>query len=221
MKILARDMSKEAGRTSRKNTILKRLGNMNPEYMFNWAWVKEPELWTSWFELNWEYYSLDETVSESDFKTLNKSVLAVPRSIYDLKMGLVGVEWENPNLKGEFINLDFPLRLYFHSEKGIWREVSLRIDGGLGVINGIRRHQKEFGTAEINLLKQDLYDNLDLGVWSHSYNSDEQVWLRENDEQAAIIHMENHKKYIDAFFDHMLGNGSIIEKNGEYIITNE
>ena len=230
-------MSSGSGGNSKLEQILQRLRSEFDDDM-RFQYLKKPELWTSWFELNWEYFiitSLEsdyETLSKSvlsDYETLSKSVLAVPRSIYDLKMGLVGLDWDNPNyhldengrLIAETVNLDFPLTPLVVGEKEIMREVIARFDGVLGVIKGILRHQKEFGKAKINLLKQDLYENLDITKGSESHNSDGVVFLRGNDEDAAIKAMEYHKKVIDAFLERLLQDGSIIEKNGEYIISKD
>ena len=230
-------MSSGSGGNSKLEQILQRLRSEFDDDM-RFQYLKKPELWTSWFELNWEYFiitSLEsdyETLSKSvlsDYETLSKSVLAVPRSIYDLKMGLVGLDWDNPNyhldengrLIAETVNLDFPLTPLVVGEKEIMREVIARFDGVLGVIKGILRHQKEFGKAKINLLKQDLYENLDITKCSESHNSDGVVFLRGNDEDAAIKAMEYHKKVIDAFLERLLQDGSIIEKNGEYIISKD
>ena len=219
-------MSSGSESNSKLEQILQRLRSEFDDNI-RFQYHKKPELWTSWFELNWEYYII--RLLESDYKTLSKSVLAVPRSIYDLKMGLVGLDWENPNYHldengrriAETVNLDFPLTPLVVEEKDIMREVIARFDGVLGVIKGILRHQKEFGKAKINLLKQDLYENLDITKCSASYNSDGVVFLRENDEGAAIKAMEYHKKVIDAFLERLLQDGSIIEKNGEYIISKD
>jgi len=230
-------MSSGSESNSKLEQILQRLRSEFDDNM-RFQYHKKPELWTSWFELNWEYYiitSLEsdyETLSKSvlsDYETLSKSVLAVPRSIYDLKMGLVGLDWDNPNYHldengrriAETVNLDFPLTPLVVGEKDIMREVIARFDGVLGVIKGILRHQKEFGKAKINLLKQDLYENLDITKCSDSYNSDRVVFLRGNDEGAVIKAMEYHKKVIDAFLERLLQDGSIIEKNGEYIISKD
>ena len=219
-------MSSGSESNSKLEQILQRLRSEFDDNM-RFQYHKKPELWTSWFELNWEYYII--TSLESDYETLSKSVLAVPRSIYDLKMGLVGLDWDNPNYHldengrriAETVNLDFPLTPLVVGEKDIMREVIARFDGVLGVIKGILRHQKEFGKAKINLLKQDLYENLDITKCSDSYNSDRVVFLRGNDEGAVIKAMEYHKKVIDAFLERLLQDGSIIEKNGEYIISKD
>jgi superfamily I DNA and/or RNA helicase len=219
-------MSVDSVNNSKLKKILQRLDSEFDNDM-RFKWLKEPKLWMSWFELNWEYWVIE--LLESDYETLSNSVLVVPRSIYELEMGLVGLDWDNPNHHldengrriATTVNLDFPLTPLVVSDKDIMREVRARIDGALGVIKGILRHQQEFGKAKINPLKQDLYDNLDIPKCSNSYNSDEVVFLRENDEDAAIKTMQYHKKVIDAFLSRLLQDETIIEKNGEYIVSND
>ncbi len=220
-------MSREAREARLKENLQRRASEFGLDGPKYW---EDKELWLTWFEHWWESWVLQcsERISDSEFDILSRSVWVIPKSIYDIGIGLVGNEWKNPNLDFEWdedgftdaIDLDFPLVGVLASSKAILYETSARMDGGLGVIRGILRHQQEFGEAEINSLKQDLYENLATGKSSFPHSSHHIAWLRENQrDDEAKKHMERHCRIIDAFIDQMLEDGVICEDDGMYFVS--
>jgi predicted amino acid-binding ACT domain protein len=165
--------------------------------------------WKQWFESEWEEW-LRMGGQHENYSQLRKTILAIPQCINDPKF-IKKVDSDPEYFIGE-IDFALPLVLLYQwrTGKGIMREFAARANGAIGIIEKILQHQEKFGKAEINRVKQDLYENFSIELVSVSHNHRATTYLLDNlEEELAKKRMNVHIHVIDSFIEQMTKDGII------------